>query len=281
MRIGVHASIAGSLANAIAEAHQLGCEAVQIFSRNPRGWASRPLSKQDVNDFIAARERTGIAPVVVHGVYLINLASAEAETRQLSVSAFRDELRRAAALEADYVVIHPGSAKQDSAEQAIARCIAGIKTAARGLQLKGLRILIENTAGQGGQIGRTFEQLAAILNGLDELPVGCCLDTAHLYAAGYDIATPTGFKHTMASISASIGWERIYLIHANDTRIALGGAVDRHWHIGQGNIGCAGFRRLVRHPALKQLPFILETPRHTREDDHKNMTTLRRLTQAP
>lgn len=280
MQVGVHTSIAGSLANAIAEAHRLGCDAVQIFSRNPRGWASRPLSKQEVKDFIAARERTGIGPVVVHSVYLINLATAEAPIRQLSLAALRDELKRAVALEADYLVLHPGSAKQDRPEQAIARCIAGMKTATRGVPLKGLRILIENTAGQGGQIGRTFEQIATILNGLDDLPVGCCLDTAHLYAAGYDLATSDGFTRTMTAISASIGWEQIHLIHANDTRIVLGGAVDRHWHIGQGNIGRAGFQQLVRHPQVKRLPFILETPRHTRDDDRKNIATLRRLAQA-
>ena len=277
MRVGVHTSIAGSLSNAIHEGAKLHCDTVQIFSRNPRGWVAKPLTGQEAREFIAARERAEISPVVIHGVYLINLAAPDPEIRHKSIAAFRDEIKRALKLEADFLVVHPGSVKDGSPEQGIAWCIRSIIKATRRLKLRNLRILIENTAGQGGQIGRTFEQVAAIIKGLDGLPIGCCLDTAHTFAAGYDLSTSRSLTHTLSLITSTIGLDRIHVIHANDTKIPLGGAVDRHWHIGQGNIGLAAFRRLVNHPLLKHLPFILETPRRTKEDDPRNIATLRRL----
>lgn len=280
MRVGVHTSIAGSLSNAIHEAARLRCDAVQIFSRNPRGWITKPLTRQAVREFIAACEQAAISPVIIHSVYLINLAAPDLEIRHKSVAAFREEIRRALKLEADFLVVHPGSVKDGSPEQGIRWCIDSIKQAARRWKLRNLSILIENTAGQGGQIGRTFEQVEAIIKGLDGLPAGCCLDTAHTYAAGYDLSTRRGITRTLMQIELTIGLDRIHVIHANDTRIPLGGAVDRHWHIGQGNIGLAAFRRLVNHPELKHLPFILETPRRTKDDDARNIATLRRLARA-
>lgn len=277
MRVGVHTSIAGSLSNAIGEASKLHCDAVQIFSRNPRGWITRPLTRQEVKAFVAAREQAEISPVVVHSVYLINLASSDPGIRQKSVAAFREEIKRALMLEADFLVVHPGSVKNGSPEQGILRCIRSIKEATRRLKLRHLTILIENTAGQGSQIGRTFEQVAAIIEGLDGLPIGCCLDTAHTYAAGYDLSTARGLTRTLSLITSTIGREHIHALHANDTKVPLGGAVDRHWHIGQGNIGLAAFRRLVNHPLLKHLPFILETPKKTDDDDPRNIAALRQL----
>lgn len=277
MRVGVHTSIADSLANAIDEAVKLQCDAVQIFSRNPRGWASPPLTRQQVREFMAARQRAAISPLVIHSMYLINLAAPDPEIRRRSVAAFRQEIGRALLLEADFLVVHPGSVKHGSVEQGLQWCIDSIKQATRRLKLNRLRILIENTAGQGGQVGHTFEQMEAIVTGLDELPLGCCLDTAHTYAAGYDLATRRGLARTLRRIESTIGLHRIHLIHANDTLIPLGGTVDRHWHIGQGNIGLEAFRRLVNHPQLKLLPFILETPRKTKEDDPRNLATLRGL----
>ncbi|MBI3949019.1 MAG: deoxyribonuclease IV [Acidobacteria bacterium] len=277
MRVGIHTSIAGSLSNAIHEAARLHCDAVQIFSGNPRGWLPRPLISQEANQFIATREQAGIFPLIVHCVYLVNLAAPDPQIWQMSMAAFREEIKRALMLRADFLVVHPGSAKNGSPEQGIATCIGSIKKATHRLKLRNLRILIENTAGQGGQIGRTFEQVAAITNGLDDLPVGCCLDTAHTYAAGYDLSTPADLTQTLSLIASTIGLERIHVIHTNDTKVALGGAVDRHWHIGQGNIGLAAFRRLANHPKLKHLPFILETPRKTKDDDPTNLATLRQL----
>lgn len=277
MRIGVHTSIAGALVNAIHRAERLNCQTVQIFSRNPRGWIARPLSSSDVQAFCRARDRAGIWPLIIHGVYLINLAAPDPSIREKSIVAFREEIKRALRLKADFIVIHPGSVKNGSPEEGITRCIHSIKRAAGRLRLGSPTILIENTAGQGGQIGCTFEQVAAILDGLDGLPVGCCLDTAHTFAAGYDIATPRGCHHTLSLIAATIGLDNLHVIHANDTRVPLGGAVDRHWHIGHGNISLATFSDLLHHPILGRRPFILETPKTSDEDDRRNLTTLRRL----
>jgi deoxyribonuclease-4 len=277
MRVGVHTSIAGSLTKAIDEASKLRCDTMQIFSRNPRGWTPKPLTKPEAKGFIAAREQAGISPVVVHAVYLINLTAPDPEIRRKSIAAFRQEINRALMLQADFLVVHPGSVKAGSPERGIVECIRSIKKATRGLKLRNLSILIENTAGQGGQIGRTFEQVAAILSGLDGLPVGCCLDTAHTYAAGYDLSSPAGLSQTLSLINSTVGLAHINVIHANDTKVPLNGAVDRHWHIGQGNIGLEGFRRLVNHPLLAHLPHILETPKKTDQDDARNIATLRQL----
>jgi deoxyribonuclease-4 len=277
IRVGVHTSISGKLANAIREAAELGCETVQIFSRNPRGWLAAPLAPEQVREFFDARERHAISPVVIHAPYLINLAAPDPTIWQRSVSAFRNEVKRAVELRADYLVVHPGSAKEQSAEFGIQACVRGIKSAVRRVKLDGLTILIENTAGQGGQIGRTFEQVGEILAGLDGLPVGCCLDTAHTYAAGYDIATKAGLEETVSLIERHVGLKRISVIHANDTKVPLGGRVDRHWHIGEGNLGLKAFRDLVNHPALTRLPFILETPKQTPDDDPRNIAALKKL----
>lgn len=277
IRLGVHASISGHLANAIDEAARLGCTTVQIFSGNPRGWAADALSKDEVRAFLDARERGGITPLVIHCGYLINLASPNPLIRQRSVMAFRRELERAIELRADYLVVHPGSAKDQPAERGIHHCRDAIRRAVRGLRLTRLTILIENTAGQGGQIGRTLEQLADLLEGLDDLPVGLCLDTAHAYATGYDLSTEAGVGEFLSRVDSAVGMDRIAVIHANDTCIPLGGRRDRHWHIGQGQIGLTGFRVLVNHPILGHCPFILETPKKTPDDDPANLAQLKKL----
>lgn len=275
--VGVHTSIAGRIANALTEAAELGCDCVQIFSRNPRGWMAKPLLRDDLKEFHAAREKFGIDPVVIHAVYLINLAAQDPLVLQRSTEAFRDEVKRAISLRADFLVVHPGSARDVPPELGITTCVSAIKDAIRGLRLGRLTILIENTAGQGGQIGRTFEQVAEILDRLDGFPTGCCFDTAHTYAAGYDIARPAGLDKTIQLLRSSVREERLRVVHCNDTRIPLGGQVDRHWHIGQGNIGLPGFRRIVRHPFFRQRPFILETPKQTEEDDPRNIAAIRGL----
>lgn len=281
IRLGVHASISGHLVNAIEEAARLGCTTVQIFSGNPRGWAADALSKDEVRAFLDAREREGITPLVVHCGYLINLASPDSLIRRRSAAAFRRELERAIELRADYLVVHPGSAKDQPAERGIHHCREAMRRAVRGLPLGRITILIENTAGQGGQIGRTLEQLADLLEGLDDLPVGLCLDTAHAYAAGYDLSTEAGVGEFLSRVESTVGLERIAVIHANDTRVPLGGRRDCHWHIGQGQIGLVGFGLLVNHPVLGHRPFILETPKQTPDDDPINLARLKKLVASP
>ncbi|HEU4386586.1 MAG TPA: deoxyribonuclease IV, partial [Blastocatellia bacterium] len=251
---GVHTSIAGGLARSVALAQAKGCDCFQIFARNPRGWAARLLEKREVAEFRDAREKSGLWPLAIHAVYLVNLAATDPVILDRSREAFRDELRRAVQLGADYLVVHPGSGGGVSRERALATAVESIKHSARGLKLRGasrnaaqngLTILIENTAGQGSSIGCAFDQVAEIVASLDDLPVGVCLDTAHTFASGYDISTEAGFRKTVREINRTFGFERINLIHCNDSKVPLGARVDRHEHIGLGHLGEATFARLT------------------------------------
>jgi len=235
--VGVHTSIAGGLSNAVASAVAKGCDAFQIFARNPRGWLERPLSLEEIHAFRTARERAGLWPLAIHSVYLINLAAQDPIVQARSRAAFRQEIERGIALGADYLVVHPGNPKTLPAEAGILTAIESIREATQGLKLNALTILIENTAGQGSSIGCNFEQVADLLAGLDDLPVGVCLDTAHTFASGYDISTESGLKATIRAINRSFGFDKIKLIHSNDSKTPLGSRVDRHQHIGLGHIG--------------------------------------------
>jgi deoxyribonuclease-4 len=276
--VGVHTSIAGALENAAHRAKQLGCDTFQMFSANPRGWNTLEPAEQDYERFRAARAVHGLAPVVVHDNYLINLASADPLIRGRSIAAFRREIRRARALGAEYLVAHPGSAAGSSASQAIRTCVESLRRAANGLALDSLMILIENTAGQGSAIGRTFEEVAEIVAGASEdLPVGACIDTAHCFEAGYPIHTPAGLRATVRELELTVGLDKVWVIHANDSKTGFGSHADRHEHIGKGEIGPEAFRRIVCHPSLRQLPFICETPIDRPGDDRRNLRMMRRL----
>ena len=283
---GVHTSIAGGLSKSVFLAQTKGCDCFQIFARNPRGWAARLLEKREIVEFRDAREESGLWPLAVHAVYLINLAATDPLILHRSREAFRDELRRAVQLGADYLVVHPGSAGGVSCERAIATAVESVKEASRGLKLLGanrnggrnaLTILIENTAGQGSSIGCAFEQVAEITASLDDLPVGVCLDTAHTFAAGYEITNEAGFKATVREINRTFGFDRIKLVHCNDSKAPLGARVDRHEHIGLGHIGEETFTRLTRYLKFRRVPFILETPIDKRHDDEWNLSKIREL----
>ncbi|HEX8186027.1 MAG TPA: deoxyribonuclease IV [Blastocatellia bacterium] len=288
--IGVHTSIAGGLPNAARSAEAKGCDAFQIFARNPRGWLERPLSREEIHEFRTARERAALWPLAIHSVYLINLAAQDPVVQARSRAAFRQEVERGIKLRADYLVVHPGNPKTVPAEMGIITAIESVREATRGLVLKGaassanragkkggLTILIENTAGQGSSIGCNFEQVADLLAGLDDLPVGVCLDTAHTFASGYDISTEPGLKATVRAINRSFGFERIKLIHCNDSKSPLGSRVDRHQHIGLGHIGAEAFGRLARNLKFRRIPFILETPVDSERNDEWNINRLREL----
>ena len=278
MRVGVHTSIAGGFENAAQHARRIGCDTFQMFSANPRGWQAQEPAPNDYERFRAARKKHGLAPVVIHDNYLINLAASDAVIREKSIAAFRREIERALGLGADFLVTHPGSAKGTTPAQAIQTCADSLKVAARGLKLDGLTILIENTAGQGSAIGRTFEEVAEIIAGAEhELPVGACIDTAHSFEAGYAIHTLDGLRAAVKSLDATVGIQRVRVIHANDSKTAFGSHVDRHEHIGKGQIGAEGFGRIVRHPKLRSIPFICETPVDRPGDDKRNLLRMRRL----
>jgi deoxyribonuclease-4 len=278
VRVGVHTSIAGALENAAHHAHRIDCDTFQMFSANPRGWKSLEPTAEDCERFRAARAAHALTPVVIHDNYLINLASADSLIREKSVAAFRRELLRAVALGAEFLVTHPGSAKGTTPARAVSTCVESLKEAARGLALDGLTILIENTAGQGSVIGRTFEEVAEIIaEASRELPMGACIDTAHCFAAGYPLHTPRGLGETVRQLDSTIGLAKVRVIHANDSKTAFASHADRHEHIGKGKIGAEAFRRIVRHPKLRAIPFICETPIDRPGDDRRNLRTMRRL----
>jgi deoxyribonuclease-4 len=281
MRVGVHTSIAGALENAAHHAKKIGCDTFQMFSANPRGWRTLDPSPAEYEAFRAARQAHGLSPVVIHDNYLINLASSDPFIRERSIAAFRRELDRALALGADFLVTHPGSAKGAEPTAAITTCVESLLQAAVGLKLDGLTILIENTAGQGTAIGRTFEEVAEIMAGAGkDLPIGACIDTAHSFEAGYAIHTVEGLRDAVKRLDASIGLENVRVIHANDSKTALGSHADRHEHIGKGQIGGQAFARIVRHPKLKNIPFICETPVDKPGDDLRNIRMMRKLAGA-
>ena len=276
-RVGVHTSIAGGLPKAVESAVAKGCDGFQIFARNPRGWMARELERDEVRAFREARERANLWPLAIHAVYLINLAAQDPVVLERSRLGFREEIERALLLGADYLVVHPGSPVTAPADVGITTAVASIREAARDLNLNGLTILIENTAGQGSSIGCHFDQVADMLAMLDGLPVGVCLDTAHTLAAGYDITTEKGLRATMRLIERSFGFERIKLIHCNDSKAPCGARVDRHQHIGEGHIGAEAFRRLTHTLKFRRIPFILETPIDRERDDVWNLNRLREL----
>src|SRR5208282_1913650 len=252
LRIGIHASIAGSYLNALESARKLGCNALQIFSASPRMWqaGSARIPDVDAAAFRARRAELGLGPLVIHANYLINLAAAQPMLRTRSIQAFHDELVRGVALGADFLVVHPGSCGECSMSQSISNVIESVKQASRRNPLGNLRILIENTAGMGTAVGSRLEEIADILHGLKDAPVAACLDTAHLFAAGYDIKSESGLAATLGQIESTIGLENVPVIHINDSKIPLGGRVDRHEHIGHGKIGAEAFARILKHPRL-------------------------------
>ncbi len=278
MRVGVHTSIAGAVENAAHHARKIGCDTFQMFSANPRGWRTLSPTPDDCERFKAVRAGYGLTPLAIHDNYLINLASGDEVIRGKSIAAFRRELERALALGADFLVTHPGSARESTPSVAIATCIESLRQAAKGLPLNGLKILIENTAGQGTAIGRTFEEVAEIMQGASrDLPMGACIDTAHSFAAGYPIHTEAGLAETVKQLESTVGLKNIFVIHANDSKAPFDSKVDRHEHIGKGKIGAKAFGRIVRHPKLRSIPFICETPVDRPGDDKRNLRKMRSL----
>ena len=284
VRIGIHTSIAGSYLNALESARKLGCNALQIFSASPRMWqgGSARIAEVDAQAFRARRDELRLGPLVVHANYLINLASEQRMLQTRSIQAFHDEIVRAMALGADFLVVHPGARGESTMGQAIATIVESVKQASKRAPMGGLRILIENTAGMGTAVGARLEEVGEILAGLRNLPVGACLDTAHLFAAGYDINSESGLASTIGQIDGAIGLENVPVIHANDSKIPLGGRVDRHEHIGKGKIGAEAFARILRHPrfgaagpeGLTGRAFVAETPIDDPGDDRRNVAML-------
>lgn len=279
IRIGIHTSIAGDISGSLEIAHGLGANALQIFSSSPRMWTRgfARIGEVEAARFRARRKELSLGPLVIHDNYLINLASPNPVLRTRSVQAFHQEIVRAIALGADYLVAHPGSGRESTPEAAVIAISQGLKHAARGLKLGDLKILLENTAGQGTSIGSRFEELRAILDASRDLPVGICIDTAHTFAAGWDLRTADGLDKTLQAIDRTVGIDRVHVIHMNDSKTHHGSRVDRHEHIGKGKIGLEAFGRILNHPLLGGKAFILETPIDKPGDDKRNVAALWKL----
>lgn len=276
-RLGVHTSIAGGVHFSLKRAHKLGCNTIQIFSHNPRSWGLKELSSEDIALFRELRERYEISPVYIHTSYLINLASGNRELRERSVRMLMAELGRADVIGADYVVLHPGSAAGDYESTARARAIAALNKVADSGSWNA-KLLIENTAGERGDISSSIEELREIIEGVPSpLIAGICLDSCHAFAAGYDIRQEDVLQGLSAAIRQFIGKDRLRLIHLNDSKKQPGSRVDRHEHIGQGRIGMRVLQAFICHELFREVPLILETPKKNESDDPMNLARVRKL----
>jgi deoxyribonuclease-4 len=278
MNLGAHMSIAGGLPTALERGKAAGCSIIQMFLKNQVQWVGKPLKQAEIAEFKRLQALTGIHTVFAHSTYLINLCSPVDDERKRSVNAFHDELERAEALGLPYVVVHPGSHKGAGVEAGIARIVAALDELHQRTRGHRVQILLENNAGAGNMIGSCFEELQAIMNQIKEADrIGFCLDTCHLFTAGYDIRTKSAYEATMAAFETIVGLRRVKAFHLNDAKKGLGSGLDRHEHIGEGNIGVDAFRLLLNDPRVASLPMSLETPKDNDESDPKNLALLRSL----
>ena len=276
-RLGVHTSIAGGVHFSLKRAHKLGCSTVQIFSHNPRSWGLKGISSDDSALFRELRVRYDISPVYIHTSYLINMASVNKGLIDRSVSMLKEELDRADMLGADYVVLHPGSAAGDDESAARARAIAALNKVANGGSWNA-GLLIENTAGERGDISSSIEEIREIIEGVSpSLISGICLDSCHAFAAGYDIRQENVLHKLSAAIQQFIGKDRVKLIHLNDSKKQPGSGVDRHEHIGRGMIGIRGLQGFICHEFFREVPLILETPKKSESDDPMNIAQVKKM----
>jgi deoxyribonuclease IV len=277
--IGAHMSIAGGLHLALERGRELGCGAVQIFLKNQRQWAAKPLTFDDARAFIAARRASRIRHAFAHSSYLINLGNPHPALWAQAVTAFTDELERAEALGLSCVVIHPGSHMGAGIDTGFARVVAALDESLARTAGYRVKVALENTAGAGNTIGRTFGELATLITRAARPErIGVCLDTCHLFAAGYDIRTASGYRRAMAECEATIGRRRVMAFHLNDAKAPLGSGLDRHENIGRGLLGLAPFRLLLNDPRFLRVPKVLETPKEPEPTaDLRNLATLRRL----
>ncbi|MBI1912443.1 MAG: deoxyribonuclease IV [Deltaproteobacteria bacterium] len=279
MPIGVHTSIAGGLYKSVERAAELGCEAMQIFGRNPRSWIYKPISAIEADLFRKKRQEAGLWPVVIHATYLINLCSPDEDILEKSVSLFKKEVGIAEAIGADYVVTHLGSPQEMGSEFALMRILEALKNTASGGFGKKAQILLENTSGAGYGFGSNLSDIGDILDGAEEfgLYAGLCLDTCHAFTAGYRLETKESVSELVKTIDREIGLKRLKVIHLNDSKGVFESNIDRHEHIGEGKIGIEGFKAIVNHPKLASVPMILETPKKTEDDDPRNLRIVREL----
>ena len=277
--LGAHVSIAGGLHLALERGRALGCGAVQIFLKNQRQWAARPMTDEDVRAFAAARRRTRIRRVFAHASYLINLATPDDRQWANAVDVFTDELERAEALGLACVVIHPGSHMGAGRTFGVGRVVSALDEVTRRTAGGRVRIALENTAGAGHAIGNRLSELGELLRRAARPErLGVCIDTCHLFAAGYDIRTRPGWNAVVAELVAEVELRRLLAFHLNDARAGVGSGLDRHEHIGQGFLGLRPFRWLLNDVRFTRIPKVIETDKDPEPHaDLRNLATLRRL----
>jgi len=272
VKFGFHINISGGLAKSLENAKSLECKTIQIFSRNPRGWNYPELKKDEVENFKIKLNELKISPVVVHMPYLPNPASPDKEIYKKSVESLVTEIKRAELLNAEYVNIHIGKKMNDTLENALKKVVEAVNFAIEKTINSKVIILLENTAGQGSEIGFKFEHIKFIIDLIENKKrIGVTLDTAHLFAAGYDLRDKKSIKKTFDEFDKIVGMKYLFCIHYNDSNSEFNSKVDRHWHIGNGFIGDEGMKLLITYKKLSHLPFIMETPKKSPEDDPNNL----------
>jgi len=276
--LGAHESVAGGLHLAFDRLRQVGGEVLQVFTRNQRQWRPAELTGPEIALFREAHEESGGMPVASHASYLVNLASSQEELWEKSITNLILELQRCRALGIPSVVLHPGAHCGDGVEAGLTRFIAGLDRALCESGA-GVQVLVETTSGQGTGLGSSFEELAYILdNSRDWQLLGVCLDTCHLFAAGYELRTAEGYEATIAALECTVGLDAVRLLHLNDSKKGLNSRVDRHEHIGKGAIGLAGFTNFLNDRRFAGLPMVIETPKgKDLSEDRENLSTLRSL----
>jgi deoxyribonuclease IV len=276
-------SIAKGIERALERGQSIGCRTIQVFTKNNNQWRAAPLPDSSVRAFHALRSESGIGPIVAHTSYLINVASDRPELYEKSIASFHEELDRCETLGIEYLVVHPGAAVGAPRKQALQRVCKALKQLIRATRGYRVMICVETTAGQGSSLGTYFEEIGLILSRVgNPNRLGVCLDTCHIFAAGYDIRTSAGYYKTFRDFDTIIGLEHLKVIHVNDSKRPLNSRVDRHEHIGHGHIGERGFHHLMRDRRLRQLPKILETPKDAdMTEDVTNLALLTRLYNTP
>lgn len=272
-KVGFHVSIAGGIANSVENAKSIGCSAFQIFSRNPRGWAAKPLAPSDVSLFKDRMAASGIdaGATVVHMPYLPNLSGPASEFYTKSVDTLAGELERAGELGIPYLVLHLGSHMGKGSKSGEDQLVSAVCTARdRAKKGKQVTILLENNAGQKNNVGGTFEELRLLLDRIGK-PAGICVDTCHAFASGYDLRTEGAVEKTLAAFDKAVGFSDLKVVHLNDSKGPLGSNLDRHEHVGLGSIGANGLAAFLRHGAIARLPIIMETPIDEKRDEKKNL----------
>ena len=275
MKIGCHVSIADSIDRSVDRASEIGCNTFQIFTRSPRMWKARTLTEEEITVFKEKLAKTDIKPVVSHMPYLPNLSSSKPEAYKRSVDTLRLELERSNTLDIPYVVTHLGSHLGKGKEEGQKQIVNAIDTAVSGLDKHPI-ILLENTSGKKNEVGSTFKEIGEIIDRVSTDHIGVCFDTCHAYARGYDIATPNGLEETINEIESNIGFDKVRIVHLNDSKGELGSRMDRHNHIGLGNIGEKGFINFLSS-SFREKPLILETPIDEFRSDKDNLAKAREL----